>query len=265
MLTRLALLCGFAAVLAAGPALAGQHAAPPPTQPLQVGGLLKVCDQKPDGTVSGWLRRSGSVRLQVCIDKITGENKKPGENFDVFARSQKVDGKDKWEDADIAILRRFAAGDRVEVEWFKDDNRFRVASIKLTRFMPRQGALAGKVVSHDKDVFGLEATALPQGCEDLKGQTLNFSAYWMRNPDTSDKKHPVVPNPDQLKLYEGLQDGDLLEVAYKADNAFRTDNFRKTGHVDVEKKADPPAESKDPKKDPPTEKKPPTPPKDDDF
>jgi hypothetical protein len=260
-IARTAVAAGLVLTVLACAASGGEPA------PLRLGETVKVCDQKPEGTVSGWLRRAGSVRLQVCIDKITGENKKPGESFDVFARSQKVDGKDKWEDADTAILRRYAPGDRVEIEWFKDDNRIRAASVKLTRFMPRQGALTGKVVGHDKDWFNLEAAVLPQGCEDLKGQTLNFSATWMRNPDAKDKKRPWIPNPDQLKLFEGLEEGDLLEVAYKAEGAFRTDNLRKTGHVDVDKKHEPEPKHEpktEPKKDPPTEKKPP-PPKDDDF
>jgi len=263
MSARAALAACVVLAVDLGAALAGD-APPPPPPPARVGEILKVCDQKPQGTVSGWLRWAGWVGFEMCVEKITGEDRKPGESFRLTARSQKVDGKDKYEDADIAIFRRFAPGDRVEAEWFKDDNRPRAATIKLTRFMPRQGALAGKVVGRDKEAFNLEATALPPGCEDLKGLVLNFAIQWVRNPDTKDRKRPWIPSPEQLKLFEALETGDLLEVAYKSEGRFRVDTLRKTGHVEVEKKPEPKPEPKDPKKDPPPEKKPP-PPKDDDF
>lgn len=268
MSARAALAACLFLTAAFGAALAGQPPPPQPPQPPRVGETLKVCEEKPEGTVSGWLRRAGGVRFQICVEKITGDNKKPGESFDVMVRSQKVDGKDKFEDADVAVFRRFAPGDRVEVEWFKDDNRARAASIKLTRLMPRQGAVAGKVVGRDKDNtwFNLEVTAPPQGAEDLKGQTLNFAANWVRNPDTKDRKRAWIPSPEQLKLFEALETGDLLEVAYKCEGSFRADTLKKTGRAEGEKNPEPRPEPKDPKKepkkDPPPEKKPPP---DDDF
>jgi len=261
MLARAGLPAGLVLTVALGAALAGD--APPPPQPPRVGETLKVCDEKPEGTVSGWLRRAGAIRFQICIEKITGENRKPGDSFDLMVRSHKVDGRDKFEDADIAVFRRFAPGDRVEAEWFKDDNRPRAVTVKLTRFMPRQGALAGKVVGRDKDWFNLEATALPQGCEDLKGQTLNFNIQWVRNPDTRDKKRAWIQSPEQVKLFETLETGDLLEVAYKGEGGFRVEGLKKTGRAEGPKNPEPRPEPKEPKKDPPPQK--PAPPKDDDF
>jgi hypothetical protein len=237
--------------------------------PLKLGEPVKFSDQKARLTASGWVRSGrGGWGFLVCVEKAS-EKLRPGEDLEVTARSTKVDGKDRPVDQEGGVYRQIWAGDRVEVEMVEEDKRLRVGSLKLLYQAPRKGTLAGKVIKIDnkekaeeRGWFDLQISATSPGMEHVKGGNARFYIDWFNTGDKSKGRNGWVLHPEQIKVYSTLEEGDLLEVTYKTDGRFRVElPVKKTGHVDVEKKPDPPKH--DPKKDPPPEKKPL--PKDEDF
>lgn len=237
--------------------------------PLKVGETVKFSDQKGQVTVTGWVRwGQGGWGFTLYVEKAS-EKLRPGEDLNLAARSIKVDGKDRPEPREGGAYRQLGAGDRVEVELVEEDKRPRITSLKLLAQAPRKGTLAGKVVKIEKKDnpeergwFELQVTTPCQGLEHVKGLNARFYIDWFNTGDKSKGHNGWVLHPEQVKVYSALEEGDLLEINYKADGRFRVElPVKKTGHGEVEKKPDPP---RDPKKDPPPEKKPP-PPKDEDF
>ena len=251
MFVRLALSAGLTLAAALGVAAAGD--APPPPQ-LKPGEAVKIVEHGADGSVTGWVRQNwGGRALELCVEKISGDKRRPGDLYEVAARSKKVDGRDQPEEADRAVLRQLGPGDRVELEWYREDKRPRAATVKLIRAFPRTGAVSGRVARHDKEWFELELSAAPKGFEDMVKQVFYFQVDWMANPDKKDPKRRWVPNPEQLKLFESLADGDLLEVNYKADSRLRVESPKKTGRGEgpAEKRPEPERRPKSEPKAPP--------------
>jgi hypothetical protein len=211
--------------LVAIPALAADAPAAPPLKP---GEAVKFGDHKADGSVTGWVRVGRDSRLDLCIEKISGEDKKPGETLPVQARMHKVEEKERPLPQDAAVLKQLGPCDRVEVEWYKDDKVLRIATLKLLRAFPRKETMSGKVVKHEERGFQLEISkAPPGGFDDMVGQTVNFWVAFMANPDKGDKKQPFIPNPEQAKLFASLEDGKYVEVSYKSDGRLRVESLKK--------------------------------------
>jgi hypothetical protein len=253
-------------VLSVGTAApAGERFQPPE---LQAGTVLKVCDHDADGKVSGWVTVSLGAMVTVAVEKIEGENRKPGESFDVFARAKRVAGQDRPVplEADIAVIRQAGCGDKVEIAWFRDDGRPRAATITVVKSCARKGTLTGKVVKRENVPLAVVVEKAGPGSEELVGRTVPFFLNYIPNPDKSDHGRPFIANPEQTKLFPSLSAGDSVEVTYHSENRFRVDSITVTGKAAV---ADKPAEKKEPDKEKPPEKKVPPPaakpPVDEDF
>ncbi len=245
MLARTA-CCLFGLILPlalCGVVLAGEGAPPP-----KVGDVIRASDQKPQGSITGWVRWGRGSMLCLCVEQIAGEKRRPGDDFEIWARYKAVEGKDRPqpEEKDVAAIRLFGAGDRLEVEWVQEDKRARVVSIKLLAKLPHKGVLAGKVTglenkekSEEREWFDLRVSAAPQGFEYLKEQTVRFYADWINTGDEKKGRRGWIPNPEQCKAIGLLQDGDLLEVGYKADGRLRPESVKQTGRAEPEKRPEP--------------------------
>jgi hypothetical protein len=216
-------LLGFL-ILGVLPARAGDAPAAPPLKP---GEVVRFGDHKPDGSVTGWVRSGRDSRLDLCIEKISGKEKKPGENLSILARTHKVEDKERPLPEDAAVFKQLGPGDRVEFEWYKDDKVLRAASLKLIRAFPRRGVMTGKVLKHEERGFLLQVARAPDGFEDLVGQTVGFSVNFVPNPDKEDKKRRHVPDAEQAKLFASLEDCKYVEAGFKSDGRLRVESLKK--------------------------------------
>jgi hypothetical protein len=245
--------------------LAGERFQPPE---LQAGTVLKVCDHDADGKVSGWVTVSLGGMITVVIEKIEGEKRKPGEDFDVFARAKRVAGQDRPVplEADVAVIRQAGCGDKVEIAWFRADGQPRAATITVVKSCPRKGTLAGKVVKRENVPLAVEVEKAGPGSEELVGRIVPFFFNFVPNSDKNDQGHRYIVSPEQAKLFPSLAKGDSVEVAYHSENRFRVDSINVTGKAVAAEK---PAEKKEPDQERPPEKKAPPPakkpPVDEDF
>jgi hypothetical protein len=262
-MVKRAILAAGVLCLVAVAAAAGEE---PPAPQLKPGVPVKLAEDKPEGSISGWVLMNRGGQLEIAIEKISGEERRPGELFVVGARTRSIDGKERALESDVAVLRQFGVGDKVDIAWFRVDKRPRVATATLLKSCPRSGTLAGQIIKRESDQFQLKVDKAGPGAEGLVGQKVGFFAVYVPNPNKNAKRR-YIPDPEQVKLFDSLSAGDLVEVTYKADGRLRVESLKKTGRMPDAAPKDPkdPKEPKEPKKSPPSSEKKPAINPDDDF